>query len=335
MLVKRNIYVHPMAPVIKLKNNVNPYVYNLCTALGQQFTIVNYGKVVKGGVLDILRNYFFKADVFYLNWIEQYTLIKSFFLVLFFPLSKLFKKKIVWTHHNQHSHKGNTRLESFLVWFLTKYSDYVVIHTKQSYPLLKVKENDKRIISFFHPFEDNISVVDHKNENKLYDLLIWGSVRKSKGVNQFLQFLKENNKLEKYKIKVIGKFENDETFNTTVSLFSSPTIQIENRFVDDDLLDNLHHQSRYVFFPYTGTSVLNSAALVKSLPKGAPIIGPDTGAFKELGGLGLINVYKDFDDVVYCLDNKTEKAYPYNEIASFCKEHTFKKFSEYLNAHIN
>src|SRR5690606_22266697 len=86
-------------------------------------------------------------------------------------------------------------------------SDFIILHTKESYKILNSRPDNNRLLYFFHPFfPGSTPINDEIKKDKIYDLLIWGKVRKSKGLEDFLTFLRNARKLDSYRIMVVGKF---------------------------------------------------------------------------------------------------------------------------------
>lgn len=283
----------------------SPYMFNLTESLKNHHTIVNYGIDTKYGILDCFK-FFFKSDILYFNWIEDISVFQIPFFILMLILTKFFKKKIVWTHHNVHPHRGRNFVSMIVMNLLQRCSDIIVIHTETSKEILGQNSRPSKVFYYFHPFfqqyYDNREIISPK-----YDLLIWGNVRKSKGVDVFLEYLDKNGLLDAFRIRIIGRFSDTEFFHDLKKKLSMyGNIEIDNEFVDDVKLKSLHMDSRYVLFIYTGTSVLNSGALIKSLPWGTSVIGPNAGAFKELAKDNAIFSYNDFGDIIELLQNKTQ-----------------------------
>ena len=333
----KTIYMYPMWDKRELHDE-HPYISALCLALTSDFDVVNYEKKPKLGILDIFL-YLFKADVFYLNWIEDLALrklgtLQSLAFVVFALLAKLFGKKIVWTHHNKSSHLSENQTNKYLVNFLLKTADYIVAHSKDSFAILHQKELKHKILYFFHPFfstsEKRTLVSDVPPK---YDILIWGNMRKSKGVHHFLQYLKETSQLEAYRLKIIGKFESAAFYEDVKKQYDSPTIEMDNRFIGEDELESLHASARFIFFPYTGKSVLNSGVLIRSLTFGIPIIGPNVGGFKDLKEAGLIQVYNSFDDIP-ALMNQSADGSLQQKISAFCAAHSWRNFVLFLKNYL-
>ncbi|EGK02950.1 MULTISPECIES: hypothetical protein [Dysgonomonas] len=322
--MKKRIYLFPMRDIETLKEK-NPYTYNLTVSLQQNFNIVNYGQ--KLSWYDIPIN-IFRTDFFYFNWIENSSFIKAVIFIFLFYLIKLFGKKIIWTHHNLQPHGSNEKVGKFLISFMAKKSDFVILHTTESYQALKLDISDDRVLLFPHPV---FSMMQPEiTTGKKYDILIWGNIRKSKGIEEFLEFLSEKRMLNRLKIKIIGKFESEEYFNFFCERYIGSNISISNKYIESEELDKLHLEARLVFFPYTGKSVFNSGALITSLPKGSLIVGPNVGAFKEMAAQGIILAYHDFGDVIkYLEENSTLPDYK-TKIELYCKKNTWGNFSNFL-----
>ncbi|WP_373941210.1 glycosyltransferase [Polaribacter sejongensis] len=304
---KKRVYIYPMVSAVDLEVK-HPYIFNLSNALKDKFTICNYGRKTKAGIFDMYR-YLGKTDIVYLNWIEdigrgKLSYIQLFFFIVFIFMAKISGIKIIWTHHNVKSHYESSWMNVFLTKFLIKNVDKIVIHTKQSKKYISEQYWGK-MIYFFHPITD-LSKEIKKNKEVKYDILIWGGIRRSKGIEVFLKHLYTNPNYRNIKVKIVGKI-NEDKLKKEIKSFLTPNILLEDRFVEDDELQLLHSEAKFVLFPYTGESVLNSGVVVKSLPLKTRIIGPDKGAFKDLADLGLIDVYKEFSDILTILQKNVKK----------------------------
>ncbi len=294
----KRICIYPMRGKESLEKK-SPYIYHLCEAILPHFEIVNYGKN-DGFSIRSLFKYFFQSDIFMFNWIENVAGKQRYLLVPLLFLIKLFGKRIIWTHHNIHPHRAKSHGPNFTMNFMIRYADIVITHTSESQRHLNKRRGE--IFNFFHPFFVNNILPKEKTDQAeiQYDLLIWGTYRESKGIDKFLDHLK--NKNLHYKVLMAGQFNTDSLYREYIEKYGD-SITILNMYLEDKDLLKFHHSSRYIFFAYTGSSVLNSGALIRSLPYGTPIIGPDVGGFKELGESGYILNYKSFDDIDNILKN--------------------------------
>jgi beta-1,4-mannosyltransferase len=325
----KRLFLYPMKPHEQLEAK-NPYLFNLAKCLKNHFTIVNYGRPQNKSFTDIAR-YFWRADVFYFNWIENTgSTISYAFLKLFITAAKALGKKVVWTHHNIHPHNDDGYVGKKIIRLFARSSNHVVSHTKLSKKLLGLSNSDSRLLYHFHPFFSKPELFCEA-QAKVYDILIWGNMRRSKGIDSFMRYLLDNNLLDKYSIKIIGKFESEGYFKDFMSLYKGKKISIENRYADNSELIMLHRQAKFVFFPYTGSSVLNSGALITSIPYGACIIGPSNGVFTEIGDAGFIKLYKDFDDVASYVDSYSEADIPDpHRVSKLCEENTWDAFASFI-----
>lgn len=298
------------------------YLSNLGRSLSDYYDVINFEKDYIKAPQELLKN-ILKADVFLLNWIENepkknHKIIRYLMIQIFFILSKLLQKKIVWTYHNLESHSGNNKLSLKLKEKLIEKSDLIIHHTRESECLTEKKKN----FYFFHPFETITK--NPQTTTFKYDILIWGNIAPYKKVAEFLKFVKNNKFLSTQKVLVAGKANNKNYRKKLVQSLGN-NVEFHNKYYSDKELAELHHHSRFVLFSHQGTSVLNSGQLVVSLGYNSNIIGPNKGAFKELSEYGLIYSYKDFTEIADIIQNY--QPIDRNKQETFIKEHSWNKFA--------
>src|SRR4051812_47637515 len=306
MQTKKSLYLYPFTKAT-LRQGGNTYIPDLITNLGQHFTVVN--KQTNLGLLDVILK-MPKCDVLYFNWIEdvadkKFGAMQVLLLATILVFSTMSGKMIVWFLHNNLSHKKkNQWLKKRVVGLMKRYADLVLSHSNEAY----IEGLKQDIQVFDHPVGLYQPVTP--KESYLYDLLIWGTVSPYKGVAEFLSYNKSTTVLHKYKILVAGKFSSEAYYEEMKKLATNNVI-IENKILSEDDITRLFSESRYILFTYNATSVLSSAALCKTLVSGKTIIGPNVGAFKELGKKGLIYNYNSFEELASVLENvETKKTDP-------------------------
>jgi len=310
-----------------------PYTTSLARALQEHFWVINES-VDTATLPEDLRRFARSAEVLFLNWPESLTRRQAVKSLIGLTRAKLAGRVLVWTHHNAEPHAGRTMWSRLWNWWLMRFVDHIVIHTGESRALLKVGADDRRVIEFFHPlFQRNISLPAPEAE-KRYDVLLWGAMREGKGVMDFLEYLKNAGELPRLKIKVVGKFRRAEDFATLRNRYGTLGVEAEDRFVSETELDELHRQARFVVFAYNGSSVLNSGALMMSLPRGTPILGPDIGAFREAASRGLIRTFRNYAEAVALIGHRSGGIYPQEQIQKFAETHTWENFAALLHARI-
>ncbi|MGS2738014.1 hypothetical protein [Sinomicrobium sp. M5D2P17] len=323
MKSKKKICIYPMRNTENLESK-SPYVYHLCEGLHPYFDIVNYGVNDLANFRKFFK-YFFKSDIYLFNWIENLSSKKQVFLVAFFVfIGKIFGKKIIWTHHNVHPHKQVSSASNSIMKMMVKYADLIITHTTESEKYLRNRL--KPMFNFFHPFFVNEMIDDKNDEEVQYDLLIWGTYRASKGINKFLDFFVGGD--YPYKVCVVGRFDTEDLYESYKMKYGE-RITMYNMYLEEEDLMKFHKSSRYVFFPYTGSSVLNSGALIRTIPYGTPVIGPDVGAFKELADLDYILSYKDFESISSILEMGVLPT-KQDEINDLISKHTWSEFGKQL-----
>ncbi len=326
------IYLYPITKRGRT-DFVNPYVQNLSKALSAHHIVLNKDRPSGSGILDII-GYLNRIDMVYLNWIEDLPdkhrgVIQSIIFILLMGFMKLSGKKIIWTLHNKTSHfEKNRFLKSILFKLMLNHSDLVITHATDG---LTVVPDSTAKIYFPHPVHF-INRSSNKPESKNYDMIIWGSVNKYKGVDSFLHFLIENDLADTFKILIAGKIAGSDLRIKLENIRSEHrNITLLDRFVEEIELSRLINSSKIILFCYHEGSVLSSGALMESLQYGPAIVGPDVGAFKDLSGKGLIHAYKDYADLIRIiedlLDPSIEKKDNAHQIDAFVMENTWDSFS--------
>ena len=169
-------------PIVKINHNLtgNSYIDDLIQALEQNdFLIINKSDDSRHGVLSIFK-YFIKTDFFYFNWIEnlhqkKFGFLQTFIFIFQLLLIKFFNKKIIWTVHNLNSHYSINIFYKLIQKLMLKYSNIIIIHTKETIEFLKNNNVKKsNIFYFFHPFKCKHKLI--KSTEKKNDILIWGAM---------------------------------------------------------------------------------------------------------------------------------------------------------------
>ncbi|GHE39074.1 hypothetical protein [Sphingobacterium griseoflavum] len=319
-------FVYPMKSLDSLEME-NPYLSRFVKAVDRNFPVVNLGKK-SVGMLSAIKHVS-KADVFFLNWVEGLSWYHLPFFYLFLLLSKVLKRRIIWIHHNIEPHGGKTFSSRAIIHALERFSSKIIIHTKQSYNYLNPSCHG-RCIYLLHPYFSTSLAVGAKER---FDILIWGTVRKSKGILEFVTYLKDHD--AKLKVLIVGRFQDDVYYNNVLEMCStSSNIVIENRFIKDEEFLDLHAVAKKIVFIYNGPSVLNSGALIKSLSTGRDIIGPHRGAFVDYEELGLIKTFTNFDDIISLAKQSSDNKKRMATLESSIEENTWDKFGDILNEKI-
>ena len=335
--MKRKLYKAYLYPITNRLNTgiYNPYLDNFMTSLADRIDFVNKKYASNTGILNILR-FLPKIQFVFLNWIENLPekkagLLQTVFLFILLYMKKIFGLKIIWTLHNKVSHSENKLfLKKVIFKQVLKKSDLIITHSKEG---IQYAENfhkgiSEKIFLFPHPI---VSQPVQAKYNKEYDILVWGTIAPYKGILEFLEYLYASNLQERYKILIVGKSQDQEYFQK-IKRMENNNINIRNQFISDEELKELVGKSKIILFTYSGNSVLSSGALIDSVAYHAIVIGPEAGAFREMGRSDLIYTYKTFSQLPEIIDNlvQSNNKLKINAIEDFIKEHSWNKFAEAL-----
>ncbi len=335
--MKPKAYIYPVSKRLK-SGDYNPYLQNFIQATKNKILFLNEERPSSIGFLDFFR-YILQTDFLILNWIENLPEkkgggLQSVLFLLVLRFKKFLGLRVLWIMHNKVSHStSHFFLKRLLFKNLLKRTDLILTHAKEG---VKFAESlhpgaSSRIIYFPHPVVSK-KHVDIK-KNKKYDILIWGNLAPYKGIDAFLQFLKERNALNKFRILIIGK-SSSEDFFLKIRKYSSNKIIIKNQFISSSQLVEIIAESDVVLFTHSGKSVLSSGALMDSIAHNAIVIGPDLGAFSELGDMGIIETYNDFEELIHILNNKENLNHPnkLQKINKFLNEYSWAEFGKFFES---
>lgn len=329
----KKVYLYPLTA--RTENAViNPYIGKLRDALNKNLEVINASKPSRTGIFDILK-YLGKIDLIYFNWSEEVPQlyrgkIQGIFLLLLLQYLKHSSIYVVWTLHNKESHSdGNRWLKKKLYNQMLKKSDLIITHASEG---LKLVPHGKRASFQHHPVRNSLAGKTGDRDCK-YDLIIWGTIAPYKGIIAFLQFLEENNYIQKYKIILAGKVTSPSLALELQSFVNKyDKLTLIDAYVEEEALIELIHDSKITLFTYHSDSILSSGALMDSISYGANIVGPAVGAFNDLQDLGLIETYTDFHSLTEVIDrllaSSEENASRQNKIKKFMAANTWDEFSK-------
>jgi hypothetical protein len=135
-----NLYFYPKIDY-RATQSPNPYIFHFEEALERHYHLVNK-EYNKNGILDFFK-YFFKTDVYILNWIEDLPLyrlgkIQTLFFMFFLFSAHISRKKIVWVLHNKYSHFTKDSFWTKLMFgLLMRYSDLILTHSSSGVDFVK------------------------------------------------------------------------------------------------------------------------------------------------------------------------------------------------------
>lgn len=305
---KVRLYFHP-SPTAGVSDN--PYTERMMAGLADVVELIHpYPKIRTGAFSFIARA--LSIDVLWCNWIEnlperRFGRFQAIFFFLFVVAKPLHRIKLVWTMHNKVSHSQLRRgWKSWLTATMLRRADLIFTHAQdgRAYAAEVMPGSEAKVRFFHHPVAE-FTGDQHEEAEFTHDVLIWGAMRPYKGVPGFLEALRKAGAERRFRVLIWGRFSDPSEFDACMQLASDRT-EIRNEFPSDEEVVAAHRTSRVIVFPYKAASVLSSGALMDSINSQAAVVGPDTGAFRDLHEAGLIEVYRDTDDIVPAIERAME-----------------------------
>jgi glycosyltransferase involved in cell wall biosynthesis len=329
----KRAYIYPATSINSTASN--PYIDDFKASLTGSVRFLNKSRTSRSGILDIF-NYILEIDLLFLHWIEDLpnrkagTLQSILFVAVILPFCRIRGIRIVYTLHNKESHYSRSQTISRIIRKRVIRQAYLILcHAREGLHLPETAGLGSRIRYLPHPFRE--SIVPKHASKKTIDILIWGAIQPYKGIHLFLRFLEAKNLLSSFNIRIAGKIE-PESYTADLLRYQSGTIQIHNRFIDNEKLNELIDQSKLVLLTYDNRSVLSSGALIYSLSRKARVIGPNTGSFGDLSREGLIEVYDNYDDLLSKISRNLSDPAPYRtKLDAFIENNTWERFGERLS----
>lgn len=301
---------------------INPYLNDLSRSVNA----INKNETKDKSIINFYKH-LFDGDIYIFNWPEniiyqKYGFIQYILFLIGFFILKLRKIKVILIFHNITPHLGHNFFTKFIIKIFFKFSNLIITHSLKG---LKYLNKNSKIKSIYipHPFQGNC--YNQKINSFTYDIIIWGSIFRYKGI---LEFLKNVNKLKRpEKILIIGKCE-DKEYDLQIKNNINCHVIYENKFVEKDILNDLILKSKYVVFPYLMKSVSSSGALIDSLLLGKTVIGPNTGAFQDLSKEGLCFTFDNYNDIFKIIEGG--KKINTDLISEYIEKNTWDHFGENL-----
>lgn len=204
--------------------------------------------------------------------------------------------------HNKKPHaQGRDGMKTFLARLIAKNSSLIITHSEEG---VRLVHDDfpyaaHKVHYIDHPTKCRLQLATAASTaEKKYDLLIWGTIARYKGIFEFVNYI-QTNKIDNLRICIVGG-ASEAVFNDLKAICPDNVTLINQRPSFDELADYIN-QSEFVLCPYAPETILSSGMLMDSLSFGAKVIGPEVGSFKDYAGNSLLNVYtfKSFDDILH------------------------------------
>lgn len=284
----------------KLINYYSPH-FNYFLGLLNNSTLRSF--LVPPFILFQYLKFIFFYKVIHYQWLP---FEKIFLDTLVLRIFKFFKKKVIITAHNILPHDSG---DKYLNFYKTIYElcDLIIVHDlsaklcfQNKFPGLKTE-----IIIINHGVENKIP--DLKWDEKRNDFLIFGHIKKYKGVIKFLNKYKSSSIKEDYKITIAGKVSPD--LKPILTQFNNDSfINIKDDFLSEKVLEKYLYDFKFTIFPYQ--KITTSGSVLKAISHGSIPICSNLDFFENLEKeIGLKITYNDFEDLKTIVDGFNHTTY--------------------------
>ncbi len=319
----------------------NPYIDDFVRALNALPHCQVVNPPHKNPLLSILPHSR-RADVYIFNWYEnipdtKYGVLQTLVAALFVIFLRLRRRKVVWMLHNKRPHaKGYERLKRFLAKHMARLSTLIVTHSEEGLRLIEQAYPYARNKAHFlhHPTKCRLPQTSMPTAEKKYQLLIWGTIARYKGVFQFVEYL---NRHPEHGLQVCIVGGASEADYRELESLAGPGVTVIRQRPSFDELARYVAQSEFVLCPYNPESVLSSGMLMDSLSFGAKVIGPDTGSFRDYAKMKqpVVYTFRTFDDIPHIVAHGSERQASADDYRRFLQENDWEHFAHTLARLLN
>ena len=315
----------------------NPYIQDYIEALNRLPNVRVINPAHKNPLLSLLPPSRW-GDVFIFNWFEsipdfKYGPLQAVTATAFLLLQRIRGKKIVWMLHNKKPHaQGRDGMKTFLARLIAKNSSLIITHSEEG---VRLVHDDfpyaaRKVHYIDHPTKCRLQLATAASTaEKKYDLLIWGTIARYKGIFEFVDYIRTN-KIGHLRICIVGG-ASETVFKDLKAICPDNITLINQRPSFDELADYIN-QSEFVLCPYAPETILSSGMLMDSLSFGAKVIGPEVGSFKDYASNSLLNVYtfKSFDDISGIVQQHKHDSVSLANYRKFLEENDWTHYAQKL-----
>tara|TARA_X000000950_G_scaffold102342_1_gene129282 strand:+ start:29132 stop:30253 length:1122 start_codon:yes stop_codon:yes gene_type:complete len=263
-------------------------------------------------------------------------LIPLYLFIIFF--TKFFHKKIIFLSiiHNLKDHEIS-KLKNILIKYFYKKINLAIIHeTKTNDEVYEVLNTKIKYIFLNHPIYKIEKIPFKPKENKTFNFMYYGFIRKYKGLDYLLKALSKI-KNSNIKLIIIGEiwYKNKKFWTDMIKQLDieENVIFISNYVEDKELIQYMNMANCFIL-PYT--KVTSSGVLSQAINFKKPFITSDIGIFSYIikkYKIGTLFKNKDIDELAAKMNSVYRKKLTNFDNLNFeryLKENTFNNYGKNL-----
>lgn len=246
---------------------------------------------------------FLFADIIHLNWYENLSpnplklylgfIIKLFYLYFLFVT----KKRVVYTLHNKLPHdKSNLALSKYLMDFVLRISDVIILHSKYSINFVPEKYRLKTAYiphpSYEGIYENIIESPLHRKENSKLVVLTFGAIKPYKNIESIIKIANDISDLN-IEFWICGICNSDDYKIELKNKVRTDNVIFDFRFINNGEIPSLLSKVDIVLIPYNVESSLNSGVAILAFSYAKTVISTEIGTVLDFLDSGMVYVYNN------------------------------------------
>ena len=237
-----------------------------------------------------------------MNWFENVS-SKEGLLLLTKKLTqltfyKICRKKIIWVMHNRHPHEGKDPYSLFMMRFLARFSDRIMILCDDTIPALKELVPGEDIMRKVYKvplvsYQSRVGNIPEKKRGETFNLLMFGRIQPYKCIETLIEAVSSASCCDAVRLHITGSCRDEGYVRKLQKMAENASnICIDARFISLEELKKLAADTDAFVLPMDQSS-LNSSAVMMAFSLGRTAICPWIGTMRE---------YADAEDFAYCYD---------------------------------
>lgn len=274
----------------------NLYLLNLVKTISKNYEVVSSDSPLRS-----------KGEVVLFNWYEKsrgwYDFIKKVTVLL---ITKISRRKIVWTVHNKQAHENSVRWQERMLWhLLAKISDRIHILCEATRQLTLLESHADKIYTvphgdYFNCYKAKQIDIDsrHGITKGRKVLLFLGQIRPYKNIEILINAFKAAGIAQQgFTLLICGKTYSP-SYKKAIEILASSASDViySSEFVPDDEMGDYLVRSSALVAPYSTASSLNSGTLWMACSQGRTMILPEIGCVQDLSDRNFLYTYTYADE---------------------------------------
>ena len=247
------------------------------------------------------------ANFIVYNWYENMDckggalLIRKLLMLNYY---RFFRKKIIWVMHNKHPHEAEDRYSLFIMKYLSKISNAIMILSDETVKSLQKINPDPQIMKKVYKvplisYESLVGTIEPKHCTDELSLLMFGRIQPYKCIELLIEAVNGSKYRDKLKIKIVGSSKDEKyVYKLKKIIDDNQNIDLDPRFISLEELKEYASRADAFALPMDTDSALNSSAVMMAFSLARTVICPEIGTTKEI---------KNAKDFIYTYDYKNKQ----------------------------